>query len=273
MESGLSGGWSSAVILGVVEGITEFLPISSTGHLIVVAHLLEETSAEAKLFEIVVQAGAMVAVCWHYRQKLWTLLRHAADRHSPSFRLASHLVVAFIPAAVLGLLFHGAIKQHLFSPQSVAVALIVGGVVIIVVERRQHTPRVAGLEEMRVTDALIVGLAQSVALFPGVSRAGATIIGGMLRGLDRKTATEFSFLLALPTLFAASLFDLWKNADLLNAAFVGEILVGFVVAFFSALAAVRWLLRYVARHKFTAFGWYRLAAGGVILFLFSAPNA
>ena len=268
MQEGLSGGWINAVILGVVEGLTEFLPVSSTGHLIVVAHWLGETSKEAKLFEIVIQMGAMVAICWHYRWRLWDMLRHLPNPASPAFALMLQLIVAFIPAAVLGLLFHGAIKKYLFSPGTVAVALMLGGVVIIVVERRRHSPRVSGLEGMRFSDAFIIGLAQSLALFPGVSRAGATIIGGILRGLDRKTATEFSFLLALPTLFAASVFDLWQNADLLNLAFAGEILCGFTVAFVSALVTVRWLLHYVTRYKFTVFGWYRLIFGAIVLFVF-----
>lgn len=262
MSDGLTGGWSSVVILGLVEGLTEFLPVSSTGHLIVIGHLLGEHSEEAKVFDIFIQLGAILAVGWHERRRLVRMFCNL-----PSSRLALNLAIAFMPAAVLGLLFHGLIKAHLFSPFVVAGALIVGGVVIIVVERRRITPRITDVEDLRPRDALVIGLAQALALFPGVSRAGATIIGGVLWGVQRRAATEFSFLLALPTMFAAVFYDLSKNWQLLNPSFALELLVGAAISFVAALLVIRALLRFVSAHDFTLFGWYRVGFG-VIIFLF-----
>lgn len=268
MQEGLNGGFGSALILGLVEGATEFLPISSTGHLIVVGEqLLGENSDAAKFFEIFIQLGAICAIVWHYRQRLRQMLQSITDWRSPGARLAVNLFIAFLPAAFFGLLLHDLIKQHLFSSQTVAVALIVGGIIIIVVERRPRAARVSDLSELSRRDAVIIGLAQSLALFPGVSRAGATIIGGLLNGLDRKSATEFSFLLALPTMFAAALFDLWNNRDLLNPDLAGQLAFGFVVAFITALIVIRVLLHYITRRTFTVFGWYRIVFGVIILFI------
>ena len=258
----------TALILGIVEGLTEFLPVSSTGHLIVAGSLLNYTGEQAKTFEIVIQAGAILAVCWEYRARLGNVLRGLfTDRSAQRFAL--NLLIAFLPAAVLGLAFNRAIKAHLFAPVPVACAFIVGAFVILWAERRQRirpdTVRVTSVDAMRWTDALLVGCAQALALIPGTSRSGATIIGAMLFGLSRVAATEFSFFLAIPTLFAATGYSLWKDATLLSAQALPAFGVGFAAAFVSAFACVRWLIRYVSHHDFVPFAWYRIAFGAVIL--------
>jgi undecaprenyl-diphosphatase len=258
----------TALVLGVVEGLTEFLPVSSTGHLIVTGSLLGYTGEQAKTFEIVIQAGAILAVCWEFRAKLVTVLRGLLTDKAAQ-RFAANLVIAFLPAAVLGLAFSKAIKAHLFAPIPVACAFIVGAFVIIWAERRQkarpETVRIASIDAMRWTDALKIGCAQALALVPGTSRSGATIIGGMLFGLSRVAATEFSFFLAIPTLLAATIYSLWKDASLIGAQSLPAFGVGFAAAFVSAFACVRWLIRYVAHHDFIPFAWYRIAFGAVIL--------
>ncbi len=258
----------TAFILGIVEGLTEFLPVSSTGHLIVAGSLLGYTGERAKLFEIVIQAGAILAVCWEFRAKLLSVaggLFH--DRSAQRFVL--NLFIAFVPAAILGLAFSKAIKAHLFAPVPVAAAFILGALVILWVERRlQRNPalvRIESIDAMRWPDALKVGLAQAFALLPGTSRSGATIIGGMLFGMSRKAATEFSFFLAIPTLFAATGYEFVRNRALLAGGDLSMIGVGFVTAFVSAFLVVRWLLRYVANHDFVPFAWYRIGFGIVIL--------
>ena len=244
-----------AVILGVVEGLTEFLPISSTGHLILAGDLLDANDERWNVFNIVIQTGAMLAVVWEYRARFFKI----------DVALYRNLIVAFIPAAVLGLLFSKYIKSYLFHAVPVALAFIIGGVVILLVERKSFQPRVANAADMTWLDALKVGIAQCFALIPGTSRSGATIIGGMLFGLSRKAATEFSFFLAVPTLVAAGLYDLWKNRALLSAADVPVFGVGSVVAFISAFVVIRWLIRYVATHDFKPFAWYRIVFGIVVL--------
>jgi undecaprenyl-diphosphatase len=257
-----------ATILGLVEGLTEFLPVSSTGHLIVAGSLLDFTGERAKLFEIVIQAGAIVAVCWEYRAKLFAVAR-GLPRERSAQRFALNLLIAFLPAAVLGLAFAGAIKARLFAPVPVAGAFIAGALVILWAERRQRarpdSVRIGSVDELRWTDALKIGFAQAFALIPGTSRSGATIIGGMLFGLSRQAATEFSFFLAIPTLFAATGYDLVKNRHLLSSGDLSMIAVGFAVAFVSAFFTIRALLRYVAHHDFVPFAWYRIAFGLVIL--------
>ncbi|WOV91608.1 MAG: undecaprenyl-diphosphate phosphatase [Candidatus Zeuxoniibacter abyssi] len=265
MSEGLSGGWLSAIALGLVEGLSEFLPISSTGHLIIAAHWLGENSESAKLFEVVIQLGAVLAVCWEYRRRLWNMAFAIGRPKSPDGQLAFVIFLAFLPAAFLGLLLHGVIKAHLFSPKTVAAALIVGGVAILWVENLKISPRINTLNRLGFLDALVIGVAQSLALFPGISRAGATIIGGMLWGLERRCATEFSFLLALPTMFAAVAYDLWQNQALLNWQIAADIAIGFVVSFIVALIVIRALLAYVSRHRFTPFGWYRIGFGLLVL--------
>lgn len=246
----------SALVLGVVEGLTEFLPISSTGHLILAGELLNASDERWNVFNIVIQTGAMLAVVWEYRARFFKM----------DFRLYRNLVVAFIPAAVLGLLFAKYIKSHLFHAVPVALAFIVGGIVILLVERNPNRSfRVTEAREMTWLDALKVGIAQCFALIPGTSRSGATIIGGMLFGLSRKAATEFSFFLAVPTLIAAGLYDAWKHRELLSAADAPVFGVGMVVSFVSAFVVIRWLIRYVATHDFKPFAWYRIAFGLLVL--------
>ena len=256
-----------ALILGLVEGATEFLPISSTGHLIIVGDLLNFNDAKGQVFEIAIQLGAILAVCWEYRAKIAATISGMLS-DSTAQRFIVNLIIAFLPAAILGFLFIKTIKTYLFNPVSVAIALIVGAFIIFWVERTERRPRVRDVDDMTARDALMVGLAQAVSLIPGTSRAGATIIGGMLSGLSRKTATEFSFFLAIPTMFAATFYDVFKHRDLLHAADLPMFAVGFVVAFIAALIAVRALIRFVASHNFKGFAWYRLIFGTLVLLYF-----
>lgn len=256
-----------AFLLGIVEGATEFLPVSSTGHLIIVGDLLHFNDARGKVFEIVIQLGAILAVCWEYRVKLGHVLGNAAE--PASRRLMANLALAFLPAALLGLAFHDAIKEYLFNPQTVAYALIAGGFAILLIEKFAPQPDTPTVDDMDWKHALKVGLAQSVALIPGVSRAGATILGGVVFRLSRRAATEFSFFLAIPIMFAATGFDVYKNWGDLHANDFAVFAVGFVTAFFSALLVVRGLLRFVAHHDFRAFAWYRIAFGVIVLTYFS----
>jgi undecaprenyl-diphosphatase len=253
-----------AVVLGVVEGLTEFLPISSTGHLIVAGQLLDFSDDRAKLFDIVIQSGAMLAVIWEYRARFARVLGGLPSEPAAR-RFVLNLAVAFMPAAVLGLAFGSTIKQHLFHAVPVALAFIIGGLIILWVERLPRRAAVEQVDDMTWKDALKVGLAQSFALIPGTSRSGATIIGGMLFGLSRRAATEFSFFLAVPTLIAAGAYDLYKHRALLGAGDLGLFSVGFVVSFVSAFLCVRWLLRYIASHDFSLFAWYRIAFGVIVL--------
>ena len=244
-----------ALILGVVEGLTEFLPVSSTGHLILAGELLGANDERWNVFNIVIQTGAMLAVVWEYRTRFFKV----------DVQLYRNLIVAFIPAAVLGLLFSKYIKAYLFHAVPVALAFIVGGVVILIVENGSFKPRVEDTRAMTWLDALKVGIAQCFALIPGTSRSGATIIGGMLFGLSRKAATEFSFFLAVPTLVAAGAYDLLKHRDLFPRSDLPMFGVGAVAAFITAFVVVRWLIRYVATHDFKPFAWYRIVFGVVVL--------
>ena len=254
----------NALILGVVEGLTEFLPISSTGHLILVGELLDFNTEKGKLFEIFIQSGAILAVCWEYRARLGRVLKGLTS-DAWAQRFVVNVVVAFVPVAILGLLFGKAVKQHLFYAVPVASAFIIGAFVILWAERREHRITVHSVDDMTWRDALKLGLAQTFALIPGTSRSGATIIGGLFFGLSRKAATEFSFFLAIPTLFAATAYDLYKTRHLLSTDDLGVFGVGFVAAFISAFLAVRALLRYITRHDFTAFAWYRIVFGVIVL--------
>ena len=253
-----------AAILGIVEGLTEFLPISSTGHLILAGDLLDFNDERGKVFEIVIQFAAILAVCWEYRVKILSVVR-GLPREQGAQRFATNLVVAFIPAAVLGLLFASKIKQYLFAPVPVALAFIVGGVFILWAEKRDHKISVEVVDDMNWKDALKVGCAQALALIPGTSRSGATIIGGLFFGLSRKAATEFSFFLAIPTLTAATVYEVVKYRHLFHAGDIGMFVVGGVTSFVSAFLCVRWLLRYISRHDFTVFAWYRIVFGLVVL--------
>lgn len=253
-----------ALILGLVEGITEFLPISSTGHLILAGSLLNFNDETGKVFEIVIQLGAILAVCWVYRDRLLDVVRHL-PRQQDARRFTLNLIIAFMPAAILGVLFIKTIKAYLFKPVPVALAFIVGGLLILWAERREHRIVVERVDDMGWRDALKVGCAQALALIPGTSRSGATIIGGLFFGLSRQAATEFSFFLAIPTMFAATAFDVYKHRELLHLNDLGVFAIGFIAAFISAMFAVRGLLRYISHHDFTAFAWYRIVFGLVVL--------
>jgi undecaprenyl-diphosphatase len=257
-----------ALIMGIVEGLTEFLPISSTGHLILAGSLLDFTGDKIKVFEIAIQAGAMLAVCWEYRARIAKVLAGLFnDPQSQKFVL--NLLIAFTPAAALGFLFNKHIKAVLFAPVPVALAFIIGGLIILWVERRNKLApvkaRIETVDDMTPLDALKIGFAQAFALVPGTSRSGATIIGGMLFGLSRKAATEFSFFLAIPTLFAATIYSLYKERALLSAADIPLFGIGTIAAFVSAFFCVRWLLRYISTHDFTIFAWYRIVFGFVVI--------
>ncbi|QQS55319.1 MAG: undecaprenyl-diphosphate phosphatase [Candidatus Competibacteraceae bacterium] len=256
-----------ALVLGLVEAASEFLPISSTGHLIIVGDFLGFTGPRAETFEIFIQLGAILAVVWIYRERLLNVATNA-HRDSGARRLVLNLLIAFMPAAVLGLLLHKTITHYLFNPVTVAAALVVGGVAILLVERYAPAGRVRAVDDMSWKDALVVGVAQSLALFPGVSRSGATIMGGMLGGLSRFAATEFSFFLAVPTMFAATFYSLYKEWGHLTVADVPMFAVGFVAAFLGGLAVVRFLLAYVGKHSFIPFAWYRIVFGGLLLAYF-----
>ena len=268
--------WLKAAIMGVVEGLTEFLPISSTGHLILTASLLDMTGETAKVFEIAIQTGAMFAVVWEYRARLGAAVAGLGDQ-APAQRFVRNLLIAFVPAVVLGLAFGSTIKAHLFRPVPVALAFIVGGLIILWVERRHHAAfgerdlegrrlaRVETVDDMSALDALKVGLMQCAALIPGTSRSGATIIGSMLFGFSRKAATEFSFFLGIPTLIGAGAYSLYKQRHALSLADLPMFAVGLAFAFLSALLCIRWLIRYVSSHDFRVFAWYRIAFGAVVL--------
>ena len=249
-----------AAFLGVVEGVTEFLPISSTGHLILVEDLLGFEGPKGKLFEIIIQLGAILSVVWIYREKLF---RTACGLFSsgPAQRLTLNVLIAFLPAAVVGVLAHDFIKSVLFSPWVVSTALVAGGVAILVIERFRKDPSVATVEDMSPRLALAVGVFQCLAMIPGVSRAAATTMGALLVGVGRPAAAEFSFLLAIPTMFGATAFDLYKNRDTLTSDGLAVIAVGFVMSFIVALIVVKWLLRYISAHDFSAFAVYRIVVG------------
>jgi len=255
----------SAFVLGIVEGLTEFLPVSSTGHLILAGDLLGFNDERGKVFDIVIQTGAMLAIVWEYRAR-FAKVAGGLFSDKQAQRFVFNLAVAFVPAAVLGLSFGKLIKAHLFRPVPVALAFIVGGLIILWVERRPRKASVENVDDMTWKDALKVGCAQAFALIPGTSRSGATIIGGMLFGLSRRAATEFSFFLAVPTLVAAGAYDLLKHRALFSVADLDMFAVGAITAFVSAFLCVRWLLRYIATHDFTLFAWYRIVFGAVVLY-------
>jgi undecaprenyl-diphosphatase len=258
--------WSAfqALVLGIVEGLTEFLPISSTGHLIVVGDLLEFNGDRATAFKIIIQLGAILAVMWEFRSRIIdVVVGLPTQRRAQRFTL--NLLVAFIPAVVLGLLFADLIEHWLFNPITVATALIIGGLVMIWAEKRVHTIRAETVDDMDWKLALKVGFAQCLALIPGTSRSGSTIIGGLLFGLSRKAAAEFSFFLAMPTMVAATVYSLYKYREILHASDFPVFAIGFVTTFIVAMITVRALLKFIANHSYAVFGWYRIAFGLVIL--------
>jgi undecaprenyl-diphosphatase len=259
----------AALFLGFIEGITEYLPVSSTGHLIVFIDLLGFVGPPGKVFEIAIQMGAVSAVCVLYARKLFDTVTGLA-RDPAARRFAMAVIVAFIPAAILGVLFHDLIKTVLFSASVVATTLILGGIAILIIERLKPSPRIFATEQIGVRTALSIGLMQCLALVPGVSRSGATIMGALVLGVERKAAAEFSFFLAIPTLLGATVYDLWKNRAGLDGDGALLIVTGFLAAFIVAMATVKWLIGFVSRHGFAPFAWYRIAFGAllaVILYL------
>ncbi len=256
-----------ALLIGVVEGLTEFLPVSSTGHIILAEEVLNFQGPPGKVFEIVIQLGAILAVCLLYRMKIWATVQGVLQREKRATRFATAIVVAFLPAAVVGVAAHKYIKAVLFSPWVVAIALIVGGIAILLIERFAQRPRIKSLDDVDLKTALYIGLCQCLAMIPGVSRAGATIMGARAFRVDRATATEFSFFLAMPTMLGATVYDLYKNWSSLSWDHGGIIALGFVAAFVSALIVVRAFVRFISRHGFTVFAWYRIAVGALALAL------
>jgi undecaprenyl-diphosphatase len=265
--------WALAVIMGLVEGATEFIPVSSTGHLILAGHVLGFEGPSEKTFDIVIQLGAILAVCWIYRARL--IGATVGLGHNPkATRFATNLLIAFLPAAVVGLLAHGFIKAVLFSPWVVATTLFLGGIAILVIERNLPRMRIVSVDEIGYGTAFGIGLFQCISLIPGVSRSGATIMGALLLGTGRVAATEFSFFLAIPIMFAATFYDLWKSRHELVLDEMTMIAIGFATAFVSSLLVVKWLIGFVGRHDFSAFAWYRIAigiAGFIGLWLVSHP--
>lgn len=255
-----------AIILGLVEGITEFLPISSTGHLIIVGEILQFSGAPGHLFEISIQLGAILAICWLYQKKLTDVACGIfSDKTAQRFTL--NIILAFLPAAILGFLFHKVITEVLFNVWVVATMMIIGGFAIIAIEKWKPAPRRDSLDDITIKDAVMIGLCQSLAMIPGLSRSGATIMGAMLLGVERKTSAEFSFFLAIPTLFAATAYDLYKNYNELTMNGITLIAVGFVSAFISAIIVVRWFVPFISRHGFVPFAWYRIIVGTLLLAL------
>jgi len=254
-----------AAILGLVEGATEFIPVSSTGHLIVVSNWLGLVDERAKTFDVFIQLGAILAIVWLYRAQLWRAVV-AARREAASRRFLGNLLIAFLPAAIVGALMYDWIKTWLFNPTVVAVALVVGGVLILLIERWAPVPKVNDLSEVPARTAFGIGLAQVLSLVPGISRSGATIMGGYGLGLARTAATEFSFFLAIPVMFAATLYDLMKSWSVLAPSDIPLFAVGFIVSFASAVVVVRAFLAYVSGHSFSVFAWYRIAFGAALLF-------
>ncbi len=260
-----------AFLLGVVEGLTEFLPVSSTGHLILVGKWIDFASTEAKVFEVVIQLGSILAVMWIFRHRLVQLIVGTLTRKPLELAFTRNLLIAFLPAAVVGAIFIKQIKALFFHPGVVVVTLILGGLIMLWVERKPKPDGQAAfkvtantLEEISWKQALIVGLAQCLAMIPGTSRSGSTIIGGMMAGIQRKTATEFSFFLAMPTMLAAAVYDTWKNAAVLTQQDTLAIGVGFVTAFISALIVVKAVLAFISRHTYRVFAWYRIVLGAVV---------
>jgi undecaprenyl-diphosphatase len=255
-----------AVVLGLVEGATEFIPVSSTGHLIVVGEWLDFLDERAKTFDIFIQLGAILAIVWLYRERFRQLVR-SARVEARSRRLLLNLVIAFLPAAVVGFLTHEWIKARLFNPTVVAAALIVGGIVILLIERWAPRPSIQDVSELPSITALGIGIAQVLSLVPGTSRSGATIMGGYVLGLSRVAATEFSFFLAVPVMLVATVYDLLKSWGTLTPADFPLFAVGFLVSFVSAIVVVRAFLAYVSGHSFSAFAWYRILFGVFLLWI------
>jgi len=262
-----------ALLIGVVEGLTEFLPVSSTGHIILAEEVLHFQGPPGKVFEIVIQLGAILAVCLLYRAKIWTTVEGVLQRDKRAIRFATAIAVAFLPAAIVGVAAHKYIKSVLFSPWVVAIALIVGGIAILLIERFAQRPRIKTLDDVDLKTALYIGLCQCLAMIPGVSRAGATIMGARAFRVDRATAAEFSFFMAIPTMVGAFALDFWQNKDVLTGDNLGIIAVGFVVSFISGLVVVRTMLDFINRYGLTPYGWWRIAVGVVGLGVIAVNGA
>ncbi|QZI73466.1 undecaprenyl-diphosphate phosphatase [Pseudomonas protegens] len=255
---------AQALILGIVEGLTEFLPISSTGHQIIVADLLDFGGERAMAFNIIIQLGAILAVVWEFRRKIFDVVLGLPTQPKAQ-RFTVNLLIAFLPAVVLGVIFADLIHAYLFNPITVATALVVGGIIMLWAERRQHQVHAETVDDITWKDALKVGCAQCLAMIPGTSRSGSTIIGGLLFGLSRKTATEFSFFLAMPTMVGAAVYSGYKYRHLFQPDDFPVFAIGFVTAFIFAMIAVKGLLKFIASHSYAAFAWYRIAFGLLIL--------
>ena len=258
------------VLIGVVEGLTEFLPVSSTGHIILAEEVLHFEGPPGKVFDIVIQLGAILAVCFLYREKIWNTAVGVVNREARPVKFAISIIVAFLPAAIVGVIAHNYIKSVLFNPFVVAVALIVGGFAILIIERLVQRPRIKTVDDVDWKTALWIGIAQCLAMIPGVSRAGATIMGARVLRVDRATSAEFSFFLAIPTMLGATVWDLYKNRATLDWHGSGIIALGFVVAFLAALVVIRPFVRFISRHGFGVFAWYRIAVGALALVLLLA---
>ena len=253
-----------AILLGIIEGLTEFIPVSSTGHLIALIEILGFEGPPGKVFEIVIQLGAILAICWLYRARIWKATTGVFAR-SEDQKFALNIVLAFLPAAVIGVFAHSFIKQVLFSPHVVAAMLIVGGVLILVIERMKPEPVTNDIEQLHWRTALAIGFFQALAIIPGTSRSGATIMGALLLRVERKTATEFSFFLAIPTMLGATVYDLYKNWAVLDMSGGAVIAIGFISAFIAALLVVRSVIAFITRHGFVPFAWYRIVLGTLLL--------
>ncbi|WP_459205703.1 undecaprenyl-diphosphate phosphatase [Pseudomonas sp. MLB6B] len=258
--------WSAAqaIILGIVEGLTEFLPISSTGHQIIVADLIDFRGDRAMAFNIIIQLGAILAVVWEFRRKILDVVVGLPTR-APARRFTLNLLIAFMPAVVLGVIFADTIHEYLFNPITVAAALVIGGVIMLWAEQREHCIEVEHVDQMRWDHALKIGFVQCLAMIPGTSRSGSTIIGGLLFGLSRKAATEFSFFLAMPTMVGAAVYSGYKYRHLFQPSDLPVFAIGFVVSFIFAMIAVRALLKFIANHSYAVFAWYRIVFGLLIL--------
>lgn len=253
-----------AILLGVVEGLTEFLPVSSTGHLIIIEDLMGFKGPPGKTFEIIIQLGAILAICWLYRKKIFDVIIGLPTRKTEQ-KFALNICLAFLPAAILGAAFHGFIKNVLFSPHVVAISLLIGGIIILIIEKTSHKITCRSIDDIKPKTALLIGFAQSVAMIPGVSRSGATIMGSILLGLERKVATEFSFFLAIPTMLGATVFDVYKNHHELSLDNAGLIAIGFISAFIAAMLVVRALIKFISTHGFSVFAYYRIVVGAAML--------
>ncbi len=255
------------VVIGIVEGLTEFLPVSSTGHIILAEEVLHFEGPPGKVFDIVIQLGAILAVVWLYRDKLWSTAQGVLRREQRSLHFAAAVIVAFLPAAVVGVIAYKTIKEHLFNPTVVAVSLIVGGIASLAIEKLVQRPRIKSVDDVELKTALWIGLAQCISMIPGVSRAGATIMSARVFRVERATAAEFSFFLAIPTMIGATVYDLYKNWSTLDWHGSGIIALGFFTAFLAALVVVRPFVRFISRHGFGVFAWYRIALGALALAL------